>query len=73
MKLFLLSQKEYHDFTEPDAVNTMLIRAENELEARALADTNESENRDSTQQWSEDFADCEELIVDGRPKVILVS
>lgn len=73
MKLFLLSQKEYFDFTKPDAVNTMLIRAENELEARTFANVNEYKNRDSSQMWSAEFAECVELTVDGQPGVILVS
>lgn len=73
MKLFLLSQKQYHDFTEPDAVNIMLVRAENELEVRTFANVNEYKHRDSTQIWSVEFANCKELMVDGEPGVILVS
>lgn len=73
MKLLLLSQRQFHDFTEPDAVNTMLIRAENELEARAIANVNEYENRNGAQMWSIEFADCKELTICGQPGVILVS
>ena len=73
MKLFILSQKKYHDFTEPDAVNDILVRAENEFTARAIANANEHENRDDAQNWGVEDADCKELNVDGEEGVVLVS
>lgn len=61
MKLFQLDQKKYSDFTTPDRVNTMLISAETEQQARKLAEQNEMENRDGEQLWTSDHATCIEI------------
>jgi hypothetical protein len=61
MKLFLLTQKTYSDFTTPDRVNLMLISAETEQEARALAEADEMEHRDGEQLWTAEHASCEEI------------
>lgn len=73
MKLYLLQQKEYLDFTHPDAVNYILVRANNEPQARLLADKDEAEFRDGNRKWDVDSATCEIITVKGEPEVIMVS
>ena len=73
MKLFILTQNRYYDFTKPDMVNTMIIRAESEQHARELAEKSELENRDGAQKWDKNNSSCEELLCDGAAKIILTS
>ena len=73
MKFFELTQKEYLDWFTPDAVNTMIIRANTEDDARALADKNEQEHRDGAQKWDRDHADCQILTLEGESEIILTS
>lgn len=61
MKLFQLDQNEYYDFTKPDAVNSMLISAVDENQARLIAFDNEQEHRDGAQCWDDDSATCQEI------------
>lgn len=74
MKLYQLIQKEFIDYTTPDLVNTMLIFAESEEQARAIAKESEAEHRDGAQSWARNSASCTE-IEPGKasPGVLLVS
>ncbi len=72
MKLFKLVQKKHYDFTMPDMVNCMIIRAETEAKARLLANNNEQEHRGG-QDWSDKNANIEILETSGKEEVIITS
>lgn len=71
MQLFILQQNDFYDFTTPDKVNTMIVRAENIEHARTLAQNNEEECRDGEQRWDSKHASVGHLPQDGVPGVIL--
>lgn len=71
MNLYILTQRKYYDWFTPDAINSILVRANSEEEARQLCSTDEDENRDSSQSWDLENATCEILSVVGTSEVIL--
>jgi len=73
MQLWILQQNEYYDFTTPDKVNTMIVRAESAELARGLAQKSEDENRDGDQKWDADNASISSLSMGGRSMVILTA
>lgn len=71
--LYILKQHQFFDFTEPNAVNTILVRATTETEARQLATENEHKHRDNVQHWDSKHASCTFLHTEGESGVVLVA